>query len=164
MGYPNRPHVYFALLCSLRRLKAMLAQHPVGGRILHMASESAVNSFLADAAVVAALSEPPSKEIAVELRELFARSFCSREFEVKCGANATAWAQSPTHPTLGAQEFGVSVEARSTRRAIEHIVATWDWYLLRSPPLAIAAAHANVKPAPVAGTCGASSRASSGTW
>ena len=63
---------------SLRSMRLLLALHPVGERILYAAREAAVDDFLSDAAVAATVSLPPSKEAALELRELFARGHCLR--------------------------------------------------------------------------------------
>ena len=59
-------------------MRLLLALHPVGERILYAAREAAVDDFLSDAAVAATVSLPPSKEAALELRELFARGHCLR--------------------------------------------------------------------------------------
>ena len=111
---------------SLRNMRFLLAQHPVGVRILHAAREAAVDDFLSDAAVAAAASLPPSKEAAVELRELFARAHCLRQLA----------------------EFGVDAQAPASRRAIDAIVASWDWDLSRVERcverLVVAAAGAGV--------------------
>mmetsp|Transcript_15351 Transcript_15351/g.31047 ORF Transcript_15351/g.31047 Transcript_15351/m.31047 type:complete len:275 (+) Transcript_15351:123-947(+) len=94
---------------SLRRLRSLLAQHPVGERILHAAREAAVDAFLLDPAVAAAVSLPPSKEVAMELRELFARGHCLRQLA----------------------EFSVDAQSPASQRAVEEIVASWDWDLRR---------------------------------
>lgn len=111
---------------SLRNMRFLLAQHPVGVRILHAAREAAVDDFLSDAAVAAAASLPPSKEAAVELRELFARAHCLRQLA----------------------EFGVDAQAPASRRAVDGIVANWDWDLSRVERcverLVVAAAGAGV--------------------
>lgn len=111
---------------SLRNMRFLLAQHPVGVRILHAAREAAVDDFLSDAAVAAAASLPPSKEAAVELRELFARAHCLRQLA----------------------EFGVDAQAPASCRAIDAIVASWDWDLSRVERcverLVVAAAGAGV--------------------
>lgn len=111
---------------SLRSMRFLLAQHPVGVRILHAAREAAVDDFLSDVAVAAAASLPPSKETAVELRELFARAHCLRQLA----------------------EFGVDAQAPASRRAVDAIVASWDWDLSRVERcverLVVAAAGAGV--------------------
>jgi len=94
---------------NMRSLRTVLSRHPIGQRIMHVGSEEQVQVLLADPDVVEAASQPPSKEVALELRDAFAHVFCSTAF-----ANC-----------------GVSVEERSTRRAIESMVATWDWDLRR---------------------------------
>lgn len=96
-------------MATVRSLRTVLSRHPIGQRILHVGSEEQVRVLLADPAVVEAASQPPSKEVALELRDAFAHVFCSTTFA----------------------DCGVSVQDRSTRRAIESLVASWDWDLRR---------------------------------
>jgi len=111
---------------SLRSMRFLLAQHPVGVRVLAAGREAAVDDFLSDVAVAAAVSLPPSKEVAIELRELFARAHCLRQLA----------------------EFGVDAHAPGSRRAVDAIVASWDWDLCRVERcverLVVAAAGAGV--------------------
>ena len=94
---------------SMRSLRTVLSRHPTGQRILHVGTEEQVQVLLADPAVVEAASQPPSKEVALELRDAFAHVFCTTAFA----------------------DCGVSVEERPTQRAIESLVASWDWDLSR---------------------------------
>ena len=64
---------------SLRTLRSLLAKHPVGLRILHLARDAAVDAFLSDGAAAAAVVQPPSKEVAIELRDLFAYIYVLRQ-------------------------------------------------------------------------------------
>lgn len=94
---------------SLRTLRSLLAKHPVGLRILHLARDAAVDAFLSDAAAAAAVVQPPSKEVAIELRDLFAYIYVLRQLT----------------------QYGLSTESPAARRAVEVMVASWDWDLDR---------------------------------